>query len=89
MTKADLARAVYERHGGLTNREALRIVDTIFDIIRDRLIAGDSVRIVGFGTIETVDRRPRCGRNPSTGEEIRLPRQRALVFRQARGMKSQ
>ena len=88
MTKADLARAIYERHGGLTIAESLRLVDTIFDIVRDRLIAGEQVRIVGFGTLEVVDRKPRRGRNPSTGEEIRLRPRRALVFRPSRGMRS-
>jgi integration host factor subunit alpha len=88
MTKADLARAIYERHGGLTNREALRIVDAIFDIIRDRLIAGERVRIVGFGALEVVERKPRRGRNPTTGEKIWLSPHRALVFRPSRSMRS-
>ena len=88
MTKADLARAVYERHGGLTNREALRIVDLIFDTMRDQLIAGERVRIVGFGTLEVVERKPRRGRNPTTGEAIRLKPRRALVFRPTRSMRS-
>lgn len=88
MTKADLARAVYERHGGLTLTEARRLVDTIFEIVRDRLIAGDHVRIVGFGTLEVIERKPRRGRNPSTGEEIQLESHRALVFRPSRAMRS-
>lgn len=88
MTKADLARAIYDRHGGLTNREALRVVDLIFDIMRDRLATGERVRIVGFGTLEVVERKPRRGRNPTTGEEIWLAPHRALVFRPSRSMRS-
>jgi integration host factor subunit alpha len=88
MTKADLARAVYERHGGLTLTEARRLVDTIFDIVRDRLIAGENVRIVGFGTLEVIERKPRRGRNPSTGEDILLESHRSLVFRPSRSMRS-
>lgn len=88
MTKADLARAVYERHGGLTLTEARRLVDTIFDIVRDRLIAGENVRIVGFGTLEIIERKPRRGRNPSTGQEILLESHRSLVFRPSRTMRS-
>src|SRR5512140_1377495 len=84
MTKADLARAVYERHGGLTMQEARRLVDIIFDVVRDRLISGQSVRIVGFGTLEVIERKSRRGRNPTTGEEIRLESHRALVFRPSR-----
>ena len=88
MTKADLAHAVYERHGGLTNRDALRFVDILFEQIKDELIRGGSVHIVGFGTLEVVARKPRRGRNPITGEEIELAGRRALVFRPSRSMRS-
>lgn len=88
MTKADLARLIYERHGGITNREALRVVDLIFDSIKERLLDGESVRIVGFGTLEVVTRKARRGRNPITGEEIQLPDRRALVFRPSRSIRS-
>ena len=37
MTKADIARIVYERHGGISNREAARLVEIIFDTIKGRL----------------------------------------------------
>ncbi len=87
MTKADLARAIYDRHGGISNQEAQRIVDIIFETIKNRLLAGDEVRIVGFGSLEVVTRRTRRGRNPVTGEEIQLPERRALVFRPSRSMK--
>ena len=87
MTKADLARAIYDRHGGISNQEAQRIVDIIFETMKKRLLAGDEVRIVGFGSLEVVARRSRKGRNPVTGEEIQLPERRALVFRPSRSMK--
>jgi nucleoid DNA-binding protein len=88
MTKADLARIVYERHGGLTNRDALRLVDLLFDVIKNQLVEGESIHIVGFGTLEVVSRKPRRGRNPITGEEIKLEGRRALVFRPSRSIRS-
>jgi nucleoid DNA-binding protein len=88
MTKADLARAIYDRHGGISNQEAQRIVDLIFETIKHRLVAGEEVHIVGFGSLEVVERRSRRGRNPVTGEDIQLPDRRALVFRPSRTMKS-
>lgn len=88
MTKADLARIIYERNGSLTNREALRIVDQLFDLIKKRLMAGESVRIVGFGTLEVVDRKSRRGRNPITGDPIEVSGRRALVFRPSRSIRS-
>ena len=88
MTKADLARIVYENHGSLTNREALRLVDLLFDLIKEKLLEGEEVHIVGFGTLEVVTRKPRRGRNPRTGEEITLAGRRALVFRPSRSIRS-
>jgi integration host factor subunit alpha len=88
MTKADLARMVYERHGGMTNRDAARYVDLLFDLIKRHLVEGESIHIVGFGTLEVVSRKPRPGRNPITGERIELSARRALVFRPSRSMRS-
>ena len=88
MTKADLARAIYDRHGGISYQEAGRIVDMILTIIKGQLLDGEGVHIVGFGTLEIVERRPRRGRNPVTGEPIHLPARQALVFRPSRGIKS-
>jgi nucleoid DNA-binding protein len=88
MTKADLARAIYDRHGGISNQEAQRIIDVIFETIKHRLLSGDEIHIVGFGSLEVVTRRARRGRNPVTGEDIQLPERRALVFRPSRLMKS-
>ncbi|HZS08507.1 MAG TPA: HU family DNA-binding protein [Blastocatellia bacterium] len=88
MTKAELARAVYDRHGGISNQEARRIVDLIIDIIRRQLLKGDEVHIVGFGTLEVIKRSERRGRNPVTGETIQLPERRALVFRPSRAVRA-
>ena len=88
MTKADLARAIYDRHGGISNQEAQRIVDLIFETIKHRLLSGDDVHIVCFGSLQVVTRRARRGRNPVTGEDLQLPERHALVFRPSRLLKS-
>ena len=88
MTKADLAQLVREHHGRLTNRDALRLVDLLFDIVKRHLQDGESIQIVGFGTLEVVNRKARRGRNPITGEPIRLAGHRALVFRPSRSIRS-
>ena len=64
MTKADIARIVYERHGGISNREAARLVEIIFDSIKNRLGGGEKVQITGFGTFVIRQKRERRGRNP-------------------------
>ena len=83
-----MARMIYERHGGLTNLEALEIVDIIIDIMKSRLLAGESVRIAGFGTLEVVDRKERRGRNPITGKIMSVRGRRALVFRPSKSIKA-
>jgi nucleoid DNA-binding protein len=88
MTKADLARAVYERHGGISLQDCQRVIDTLFATIKQQLLSGERVHIVGFGTLEIVERQPRRGRNPATGESIELPARRTLVFRPSRAIKT-
>ena len=81
MTKADIARIVYERHGGLSNREAARLVEIIFDSIKNRLGDGEKVQITGFGTFVIRQKRERRGRNPQTGEEMLIKPRSSVVFR--------
>lgn len=81
MTKADIARIVYERHGGISNREAARLVEAIFESIKGRLSSGEKVQITGFGTFLVRQKRERRGRNPQTGEEMLIKSRRSVVFR--------
>jgi integration host factor subunit alpha len=81
MTKADIAKVVYERHGGISNREAARLVEVIFETIKARLGSGQKVQITGFGTFMIRQKRERRGRNPQTGEEMVIRPRRSVVFR--------
>ena len=81
MTKADIARIVYERHGGISNREAARLVEIIFESIKSKLGSGEKVQITGFGTFVIRQKRERRGRNPQTGEEMLIKPRRSVIFR--------
>ena len=81
MTKADIARIVYERHGGISNREAARLVEIIFECIKSRLGDGEKVQITGFGTFVIRNKKERRGRNPQTGEEMVIRPRRSVTFR--------
>lgn len=81
MTKADIARIVYQRHGGISNREAARLVEIIFEQIKSTLGEGEKVQIMGFGTFLVRQKRQRRGRNPQTGEEMLIKPRRSVVFR--------
>jgi nucleoid DNA-binding protein len=84
MTKADLARAIYNRHGGLSARQATATVDLILNIIKQRLAQGHKVCLGRLGVMEVVDRRSRRGRRPAPGKK---PMTRVLVYRPARALR--
>ena len=71
--------------------EAQRAVDALFDtgtgVIARALRQGERVQITGFGTFEARERAARPGRNPRTGEKIRIPASRAVSFRAGKGLK--
>jgi len=88
MTKADLARIVYERHGGLSNKEASRLVDLILQFIKEGLREGERVQISGFGTFLVREKKERKGRNPQTGEEMTILRRKSVVFRPSKNFQN-
>ncbi len=77
ITKADLARAVHNRHGGITRREATALVESIFEILKRRLAQGERVLLGDLGVMETTARKDRRGRRPAAG---RRPPTRILRY---------
>ena len=88
MTKVDLARVVYDRHGGISNKEAARLVDLILALIKEGLGDGDKVQISGFGTFLVREKKERKGRNPQTGEEMTIRSRKSVVFRPSKNFQS-
>ncbi len=86
VTRADLTDAVREE-AGIRRRDAADLVDTLIEAICARLVAGEAVKISGFGTFDLRDKRARLGRNPRTGEEADIAPRRVVVFRPSRILK--
>lgn len=84
MVKADVARRVYDRHGGISRKEALALVDLIFDRMKGRLSKGENVKLSGFGSLNVITRKDRVGRNPQTGDRMRLGASRYITFKPSR-----
>ncbi len=80
MTKADLVSSIYERVG-YSKKESARIVESVFDIIKETLERGDKIKISGFGNFVVREKRARIGRNPQTNEEITIAARRVLTFK--------
>ena len=81
MTKAEIIDSVYEKVGGFSKKEAAEIVEAIFDAMKEVLANGQKIKISGFGNFVVREKNARKGRNPQTGEEIRLDARRVLTFK--------
>ena len=71
LTKAELADTLFEKVG-LNKREAKDMVETFFDEIRNALERGESVKLSGFGNFQLRDKPQRPGRNPKTGQLVKV-----------------
>ena len=88
MTKADIVENVYEKVGGFSKKESAEIVELVFDTVKETLERGDKIKISGFGNFQVRHKNARVGRNPQTGEEIKISERRVLTFRPSQVLKS-
>ena len=86
MTRAELVATVAEK-AGLDRKKADRAVVAVFDSIKQALVEGDKVQIIGFGTFENRERSARKGRNPQTGAEIDIPASKLPSFKAGKALK--
>jgi DNA-binding protein HU-beta len=86
MTKGELIDAVASG-AGLTKADAGRAVDSAIGAIKKALKKNQKVTIVGFGTFSVSKRKARIGRNPQTGEEIKIPAAKVPKFTSGKGLK--
>ena len=90
MNKAELIEAVANKSGA-TKAEVGRIVDALFatdgGVIAKALKKGDRVQLTGFGTFEVRKRAARKGRNPQTGETIKIKASKNPVFKAGKSLK--
>ena len=78
MNKSEFVTALAER-ANLTKSDADDVVKALVDIVTDELSSGDGeVTIPGFVSFKRVDRSAREGRNPATGEKIKVPASKAV-----------
>lgn len=72
---------------GLSKADAGRAIDAVIGTITSALKAGDSVTLVGFGTFDVRNRAARTGRNPRTGEEIKIAAAKNPAFKAGKALK--
>ncbi len=86
MNKTELTAAVAEKTG-LKKKDAEAAVAVVFDSVKDALVAGDKVQLIGFGTFEVRERAAKDSKNPRTGEVIHCPAKKAPAFKAGKALK--
>jgi DNA-binding protein HU-beta len=80
MTKAELVSKIASE-GGITQSQAEKTVDGFVSAVSAALSAGDKITLLGFGTFSVGERAAREGRNPRTGEKIKISASNVVKFK--------
>ena len=86
MNKVDLVSAV-AKQAELSKKDAGLAVEAVFDAISEALEKGDKVQLIGFGTFDVSERAAREGRNPRTGETMKIAAAKAPRFKAGKALK--
>lgn len=86
MNKTELIESI-ARSADMTKTDATRALEATVDTIKQALKNGDSVALVGFGTFSVGKRAARTGRNPRTGQEIKIRAAKVPKFSAGKGLK--
>jgi integration host factor subunit beta len=87
MTKADLVMEV-AKQTSLTKKESETVIKTIFGSISEALSSGDKVELRGFGSFRVRDRKSRQGRNPKTGDTVKVPAKKVPFFKAGKELRA-
>ncbi len=87
MNKNDLIEQIAEEHE-LTKTFARELVDSVFGMITSAAQKGEEVSLFGFGRFKVAERAARKGRNPRTGEAVKIAASKNLKFSPARSLKA-
>ncbi len=86
MNKQELISAIAE-NANLTKKDAEAALTAFISAVEDALKKGDKVQLVGFGSFEVRERAARTGRNPQSGEEMKIDAAKVPAFKAGRGLK--
>jgi DNA-binding protein HU-beta len=87
MNKAQLIDAVRDRCDDLSRKEINEVVDAFINTIEETVADGTDVNLTGFGRFTHIERAARTGRNPQTGESIRIAASRQPSFKPGKAFK--
>ena len=80
LTKIQIVDSIHNQTGFPKNRSS-EIVETLLEIIKGRLASGEDVLVSGFGKFCVKEKKERKGRNPATGDAMRLEPRKVVTFK--------
>ena len=86
MNKSELIDAI-AAGAGLTKAQSKAALEATLEAIKNAMVDGDKVSLIGFGTFEVKEREARIGRNPHTKEAIEIPATRVPSFKASKALK--
>ena len=86
MNKTELIAAIAEQ-AEISKKDAEKAVKAFIEVVTDELKKGEKVQLVGFGTFEVSERAAREGRNPQTGETMKIAASKAPKFKAGKALK--
>lgn len=86
MNKAELIERI-SKEAELTKADADRVLKVVLDNIKKGVKKEGTVQLIGFGTFNLVKRKARTGRNPQTGEEIKIKASKSVGFKVGKSFK--
>jgi nucleoid DNA-binding protein len=87
MNKTELVKLVQEKLGNCTKSEAERSVEAVIEALKEGITTDHNVQIIGLGTFDVAQREAREGRNPRTGETMKIPASKTVKFKVSKHLK--
>ena len=86
MNKTELLSAIAEK-SGVTKKDSEKVLHAFEEAVREELVGGGKVQLVGFGTFDVTERAAREGRNPQTNKPMPIPASKAPRFKAGKALK--
>lgn len=87
VTLRHLGMSLAEKHTELPKKQALTLLEDLVELLTKHLKKGDRIRMAGLGVLVVRKRPARMGRNPATGEQIKIKASKKVAFRAAKELK--
>lgn len=88
MKKSEMIEAI-ANSTGVTKADAEKVFNATFDLFKDELSKGEKVSVSGFGVFKISERAAREGRNPQTGETIKIAASKSVSFKAGTALKEE